>query len=209
MSTIDQIRRRRGQTSQPCRARPPEALPRFENADRAQATDRRARAGRGRRDHDVSGLADHRRGHAGASRGRATGSRRSRARSRSRCGRAAGRDIEADVARGRRHRRGGFPASPTCGLLQGGIGAAARAMAGQRACARRPAGAAPHRRARLRRRRARSRATCARRSPSRCRLRASTIIAASSTACAPWRGAAVARRHRACSRWCSSPPCSR
>ena len=85
-----------------------------------------------------------------------------------------------DRARHRRHRR-------CARLYQGGIGAARRAVARRRPRARRPADSAPDRRqARCPARRRISR-HCASRLPRRCRAPASTIIAAGSTACAPWR----------------------
>ena len=63
----------------------------------------------------------------------------------------------------------------------------ARAVARQRAVARRPAGAAHDRGASLPSGARSISRRCARRWPSRSPARASTIIAAGSTACAPWR----------------------
>ena len=87
----------------------------------------------------------------------------------------------------RRRSRARSPASPRCGpirrrnprkLLEPWLGSGL--------VARRSAGAAPDRGQARVRRRARSRAVAARCWPSRCRARRSTIIAAGSTACAPW-----------------------
>ncbi len=101
---------------------------------------------------------------------------------------APGRNIDADVraasehrARRPRHRRG-------AGLHQGRIRAAGRALARRRPCPRRPADPAPDRgQARVRRPAGFHVAA-----PSACRARSqhrrSTITAAGSIACAPWRG---------------------
>ena len=119
-------------------------LPRFEHAAGAAQLDLRPRADRGRRHHDVPGLAHHRRGDAGRQRGermavgrvaRGDHSDHPGARPRSRRRRGQGGRGRARLSR---HRRG-------AGLFEGGILQAARAVARQRAHARRIAGAAPDR----------------------------------------------------------------
>ena len=156
------------------------------NADRAEGHDRRARADRGGRDHDLPGLAHDRRGHAGAGRRQrlavGSGARghhpgdpgaRPRHRGRRRQGRGA--------SRARR------PAWPRCGPIP---------RTNRRACS--SPGSAPGSRSTTCRCRASSSCAspatrrpisrnCARPWPSRSRPRRSTIIAASSIACARWR----------------------
>ena len=122
--------------------------------------------------------------------------------------RAAASEWQADVARevtiqvrpaaGPRprggHRQGCRPGARVrrgcrgAALFQGGNGAPARAMAGQRRATRGTSGPAHHRRSDRIRRGARRRDTCAGRWASKFRAPASTIIAASSSACAPWPG---------------------
>ena len=98
------------------RRRPAESLPRFETPIVPTGDDRRPRAGRGRRHHDLSRLADDRRGHAGARRGgrMAVRGRRARSPSRSAPRRAA---TSRPTSRGRCHRPRGLPASRTCGPI--------------------------------------------------------------------------------------------
>ena len=122
---------------------------------------------------------------------------------------AAGRDIEADIAKAPPlpARRPGVDRGAA--LFQGGSGAPARAVARHRASARRSAGAAHHRGADRAGAAARSSRNCARRSASRC------------PAAEPRRPSRLRRSHArhgaaprssaasACWCWCWPPPCCR
>ena len=155
-------------------------------SDRSRQHDRRPRADRGHRHHDVPGLADHRRRDPGArrrrrlavgggARGHDPGARRVRPRHRGRRARAA--ELARKLARRRRRAR----------LFARRIRAPAGAVARHRArrsttCRCRASswcGSKASRRPIL--------PSCAGSSPPRCRRRASTTTATSSTACARWR----------------------
>ena len=178
-----------------------ELLPSFETPIVPEGHDRGPRADRGHRDHDLPGVADDRRGDAGAlrrqrlavgsrARGHHPGACRARPRHRGR------------RRRGRRRSRARRPASPTCGLIRKdesarllepwlGTGLALDDLPVPRLIVVRIAG----------RRAARSRATAQGARRRRCRPRASTIIAASSTACARWRRRRCSAGS-ACWSWC-------
>ena len=100
---------------------------------------------------------------------------------------AAGRDIEADVRKAVEIARAAAGIADVRAYHQGGIRQAGRALARRRARARGTADPAHDRRQACCPARRRISPRCARRSPPRCRAPASTIIAAGSTACAPWR----------------------
>ena len=153
--------------------------------DRPRRFDRRPRPAGRDRDHDVSRGADARRRGAGA-----VGGGRMAVGGRARDhhpGAAVRADIEADVQKA-------VTLAPrdarvaTAGAYSKENGPAAGALARQRPRARRAAGAAPDRGA-DRARRAAGSCVLRKRSPRKSPARASTIIAAGSTACARWRAA--------------------
>ena len=86
------------------------------HADRAEALDRRPRAGGGGRHHDVPRFADHRRGHAGAVARRSNGNPTSRARSPSRCARCRAA-TSRPRSRAPSRSPAPFPASARCGPI--------------------------------------------------------------------------------------------
>ena len=144
--------------------------------------------GRRRRDHDVPRLADHRARWCWCARRPANGSRMSRARSRSRSARRAGRDLEADVAQAAAIART-IPGiaevrpirrkSPRACSSPGSAPACSSTICRCRASSWCGSRNAPQ---------ARSAAIARRLLTEGAEPRASTIIAAGSTGCAPWRG---------------------